>query len=386
MASLSAAPVAGASSKIRRTQRAPASCTSCEPFSLLSGRSLTNRTGTKRKAKCSKTIPCANCIARGEGRQCQLEVVLVRGTTIRNEATRLVAGQEDLTVEGLLAENSRLRAEVAILREETNRSRKLSSPPIGSHRGPEGKEGKCPGEDSSTQEATTEGTPLHDPSHGQPAENDLERMATLTNLLEAGRNGGMKSILDPSGTSGPCVVSKSTSSMQVDSIYGDSNTALVRSPLDTWLQQHLPATWLPDEISSLEMVQYCSDELGWLYLSSYGPTIVERCRSFLKQASRDGQVCRGFAWYAFYLSLLVLAIHFAPPVLRLRWGLASSKSSSLLSTLQRDPTDSPDPAGTAKTWFDGSVQVLMAGNFMSRPDIDSCHCICNLACVFHVYG
>jgi hypothetical protein len=77
------------------------------------------------------------------------------------------------------------------------------------------------------------------------------------------------------------------------------------------------------------MVRYAIDELGWLYLSSHGPSIHEACGIYLVQAQIMGSNCHGPAWLAFYLSLLALSVHHAPSDLRERWELIGEQHEAL---------------------------------------------------------
>lgn len=83
----------------------------------------------------------------------------------------------------------------------------------------------------------------------------------------------------------------------------------------------LPDPWLPNPTTALDMVQHAIDHLGWLYLSAHGPTTYEKCGMYLLQMQVAGSNCHGPAWLAFYLSLLALSVHHAPPDLREQWEL-----------------------------------------------------------------
>ncbi|PVH68387.1 hypothetical protein DL98DRAFT_522795 [Cadophora sp. DSE1049] len=77
---------------IRRTQRAPLSCTSCY----------------SRKVKCSKDVPCRQCISRGVAAQCRRESVRVQGQIYTAETPRT-----NPSYESLVEENARLSALVS---------------------------------------------------------------------------------------------------------------------------------------------------------------------------------------------------------------------------------------------------------------------------------
>ncbi|KAK8234198.1 hypothetical protein HDK77DRAFT_307169 [Phyllosticta capitalensis] len=77
---------------IRSTQRTPLSCTACY----------------SRKVKCSKEIPCRECISRGVALGCRRETVRVRGQLRSADQPN-----RNLSYEALLQENARLSALLA---------------------------------------------------------------------------------------------------------------------------------------------------------------------------------------------------------------------------------------------------------------------------------
>ncbi|WVW85886.1 hypothetical protein I302_107924 [Kwoniella bestiolae CBS 10118] len=72
---------------MRRTQRAPQSCSNC----------------TKRKVKCTKVLPCTECLDRGLGSSCRREAVVVKGRVVNNDTPTAPTKDE------LQMENVRLR-------------------------------------------------------------------------------------------------------------------------------------------------------------------------------------------------------------------------------------------------------------------------------------
>ena len=81
-------------SSLRTTQRPPRSCQPC----------------ASRRVKCDKTIPCANCVRRGETEACRRETVLVRGrvTVAADE------GGSPAPYDAVLRENERLKQQLAL--------------------------------------------------------------------------------------------------------------------------------------------------------------------------------------------------------------------------------------------------------------------------------
>lgn len=134
-------------------------------------------------------MPCTQCIAREISEDCKREVVLVKGSTIRDDNKRLYDRDEIMTVEKLLEENKRLRMEVQLYQRVGMRSRPLqpglqeASTSIRSRNG-EGDSVRNRG----SKRSRGEGLKLR-----QVVENDLERMATITNLLEMGRERNVRS-------------------------------------------------------------------------------------------------------------------------------------------------------------------------------------------------
>ncbi|KAH8891227.1 hypothetical protein GQ53DRAFT_841622 [Thozetella sp. PMI_491] len=80
---------------LRESQRAPRRCTEC----------------ARRRIRCSKTIPCENCVKGGVAHKCAREVVLIRGTPVLGRDTRRV---DQIDAE-LQRENATLRERVARL-------------------------------------------------------------------------------------------------------------------------------------------------------------------------------------------------------------------------------------------------------------------------------
>ena len=78
---------------VRSTQRAPKSCTAC----------------ARRKVKCDKSVPCHQCLGRGEALHCKREVVRVRGNLVQAAGS----GKVSRSYDELLHENAVLRALVA---------------------------------------------------------------------------------------------------------------------------------------------------------------------------------------------------------------------------------------------------------------------------------
>lgn len=128
--------------------------------------------GTSRKAKCSQTVPCVQCLSRGRGSDCRRETVLVKGETIR---TGDQSGQALASLEDLLAENATLRKRIEVVEREL-RLAKLSQP-----------------RHVVVKQVQDHSTTDHE-------YNDMERMATVLNLLELGteRRGDPKAL--PLGT------------------------------------------------------------------------------------------------------------------------------------------------------------------------------------------
>ncbi|PVI00134.1 hypothetical protein DM02DRAFT_593251 [Periconia macrospinosa] len=87
------------SGPLRKTQRAPRSCTMC----------------SRRKVKCDKVIPCTNCIRRNQPAACVRETVLIRGEEITYPHDAQVPTYRELS-----SENQRLRNELDVLRAQAS--------------------------------------------------------------------------------------------------------------------------------------------------------------------------------------------------------------------------------------------------------------------------
>lgn len=79
---------------IRATQRPPRTCTNC----------------TKRKVRCDKRLPCRQCVDRGQARECQRELVRVRGHLVKNSPSDQFGSHNYAQ---LVQENTILRALLA---------------------------------------------------------------------------------------------------------------------------------------------------------------------------------------------------------------------------------------------------------------------------------
>lgn len=107
-----------------------------------------------------------------------------------------------------------------------------------------------------------------------------------------------------------------------------------RSPFEALYGSVNLEPWFPDIQTALEMVQYGTNHLSWLYVSAHPPTVLEECCSYLLQLSTTGPMGYGPGWLGFYLSFLALVLHHAPPDLLSRWKITSQSSCSDLCSSQ----------------------------------------------------
>ncbi|AFR98714.2 hypothetical protein C343_06699 [Cryptococcus neoformans C23] len=293
---------------IRRTQRAPTSCIQC----------------TKRKIRCSRTVPCSQCVGRAEGHRCRRELVLVKGKELRGGQDEL---KEDrpISVEQLLAENRELRRQLA------EQKYRQSSDALAST-----------GYDRSIARTFVSSHEVEGVS-GDTV-NDLEKMAAVMLLLEIGR-----------------------------SREGNADTfefAKLQQPQPWSFPRLFTASslpTLPSTFLSTRLVTFAVEALGFLHGTIHGPSFLQEHSKFIEEKDSQGILFMGTAWLGFYFSQLTLALHHLPALTTDAWGICNPKS-------------------LAQLWFNTSLQLLWSSDFMVSPDIMSLHTICALSCVFYAYG
>ncbi|GAA6032115.1 hypothetical protein JCM8097_007080 [Rhodosporidiobolus ruineniae] len=295
--------------RYRRTQRAPLSCQPC----------------ARRKIKCSKTTPCVQCLARGEGDLCKREEVLTRrGTVLRLDDSRDGAPKSVwellAKLQTLEAENARLRATLAAPHPAAS-----SSPAL-----------------LSSSPTTSTPRPL------VPQEQrEFERVATALNLLELGRD-RRDDHISYSLPTGPNESPSPPSDLSFD-------TAMIPSPA-----------------VSCRLLTFALYELAWLYSTYHGPTMLQQHQHFVTALQSPGQDVRAVAdvssaWLAFYFACLALAAAHLPP--------------SMAQEVRLE-----DPRSLGQVWFDSALACLEESDFLTAPSILACQAICTLSHVFHLYG
>ncbi|GAA6011700.1 hypothetical protein JCM10207_004215 [Rhodosporidiobolus poonsookiae] len=242
-----ATPTAGGGKRgIRRTQRAPLSCTAC----------------AKRKVKCSKTSPCVQCLARGEGHMCKREQVITdRGRTL------VIPGETSTmrTVEDLLQNLQRLEEENARLR--------------------------------AAAAAPSSASPSSSSTFAVSEQTELERVATALNLLELGRDRREEHV----------AYSPTSSFSPLHGALGSSPGPDEPLPFDSSI--------LPHPMLSAQLVTYAVHDIGWLYSTVHNPTCLQQHHRFQQALSNPARSVRdaveevGFSWTALYFACLALAVH-----------------------------------------------------------------------------
>ncbi|GAA5856542.1 hypothetical protein JCM8547_005856 [Rhodosporidiobolus lusitaniae] len=319
----------GLARTMRRTQRAPLSCTNC----------------SRRKIKCSKTtIPCVQCLARGEGHVCSRE------TVVTSRGGRIVEAGTIRTVEDLLEENARLRAELAAAKATppTDISATSSSPSTVRLAGP-----ASPTFSTFPSAVLASASPAFPSSLGLSASSEerteLERVATAMNLLELGRDrNGEEHVsyspiptpTDPSAPSPP------------DSL-----------PFD--------ATDLPSLNLSTQLLSFALTDLAWIYSTCHSPSFLQEHQRFLAYR-QQGEIRKavdglGFGWLALLFSYQALAAHNLPDDLTAVFGVTNRQE-------------------TAQLYFNISVQCLDSARFLSTPSLLTAQAIASLSHIFHIYG
>ncbi|OCF31585.1 hypothetical protein I316_06784 [Kwoniella heveanensis BCC8398] len=214
--------------RLRRTQRAPTSCIAC----------------ARRKIKCSRTTPCAQCIGRGEEQKCQRELVLVRGRVIQGGSAEQSAINAK-SIEELLKENEDLRRKVQELEQKITDVAEVNRSPA---------------------------KVTHDPSNGGapgPVSNELEKMATMMNLLEVG---------------------KSRPGDPRELPHGESPNRAARTLISTGLPL---ASLLPSRELSERLIAFATITLGWLYPTLPAPTFISEHEEFFRKMHWNGPLSLG---------------------------------------------------------------------------------------------
>nr|KIR82928.1 hypothetical protein I308_06759 [Cryptococcus tetragattii IND107] len=229
---------------IRRTQRAPTSCLQC----------------TKRKIRCSRTVPCSQCVGRAEGHRCCRELVLVKGKELRGGQGE-VKEDTPISVEQLLAENRELRRQLA------EQEYRQSSDTLA----------------STVYDQSIARTFVSTTESGGTV-NDLEKMAAVMLLLEMGR--GRE---------------------------GNADTfefAKLQQP-QSWSFPRLFATsslpTVPSTFLSTRLVTFAVEALGFLHGTIHGPSFLQEHSRFIEEKDTQGLLFMGTACPPVFGSILTTA-------------------------------------------------------------------------------
>ncbi|KIR57457.1 hypothetical protein I314_06693 [Cryptococcus bacillisporus CA1873] len=233
---------------IRRTQRAPTSCLQC----------------TKRKIRCSRTVPCSQCVGRAEGHHCCRELVLVKGKELRGGQGE-VKEDTPISVEQLLAENRELRRQLAEQKYRQS-SDTLASTVY----------------DRSIARTFVSTHQVED--EAGDTVNDLEKMAAVMLLLEMGR--GRE---------------------------GNADTfefAKLQQP-QPWSFPRLFATsslpTVPSTFLSTRLVTFAVEALGFLHGTIHGPSFLQEHSRFIEEKDIQGVLFMGTACPPVFGSILTTA-------------------------------------------------------------------------------
>ncbi|KIR50832.1 hypothetical protein I315_06679 [Cryptococcus gattii Ru294] len=233
---------------IRRTQRAPTSCLQC----------------TKRKIRCSRTVPCSQCVGRAEGHRCCRELVLVKGKELRGGQGE-VKEDTPISVEQLLAENRELRRQLA--EQKYRQSSDTSASTV---------------YDRSIARTFISTHQVEDESGDNV--NDLEKMAAVMLLLEMGR--GRE---------------------------GNADTfefAKLQQP-QPWSFPRLFATsslpTVPSIFLSTRLVTFAVEALGFLHGTIHGPSFLQEHSRFIEEKDTQGVLFMGRACPPVFGSILTTA-------------------------------------------------------------------------------
>ncbi|OCF38551.1 hypothetical protein I317_07685 [Kwoniella heveanensis CBS 569] len=293
--------------RLRRTQRAPTSCIAC----------------ARRKIKCSRTTPCAQCIGRGEEQKCQRELVLVRGRVIQGGSAEQSAINAK-SIEELLKENEDLRRKVQELEQKITDVAEVNRSPA---------------------------KVTHDPSNGGapgPVSNELEKMATMMNLLEVGKSrpGDPREL--PHG--------------DVSTVHPVCFTSSLIG-----LKHEVDMELLPSRELSERLIAFATITLGWLYPTLPAPTFISEHEEFFRKMHWNGPLSLGPPWLAFYFSRIALALHHLRPADALAWGVS-------------------DRYALCSRWCQTAIRIMVSYDFMTLIDVKTCHTVCNLVSIMHAYS
>ncbi|KAH7121584.1 hypothetical protein EDB81DRAFT_814113 [Dactylonectria macrodidyma] len=293
----------------RKTQRIVTSCTEC----------------TRRKTRCSKSIPCSSCVDRGLAQKCHRELVTVVKKSDTVERSSL-SSRKTLTPTGASASGDRIQS-----RGEDQRSEQLTPSAHPGHTSHESLSGANEGKDGIF---ISPSVPVDIPTN--------ETVVTLEFLTHGRQNIlSLHKGLNDQGSSPVNVLGLSNESAP--------------SPFTTCAWD----TVLSKQEARL-LIDFHQEKLAWMHNVIHMPSFKQELESNLTNASCDS------SWVALYYAVLCTTF----------FHCDQNEMESL-------GIDIIACSASARALYDKSVQCLFNGNFMAKHTMYSVQAICILMQVAH---
>ncbi|KAH7309983.1 hypothetical protein BKA65DRAFT_414326 [Rhexocercosporidium sp. MPI-PUGE-AT-0058] len=303
---------------IRDSQRVPRSCTEC----------------SRRKIKCSKTVPCSACVRRGEPALCAREMVRVNG--------RITVSDRD--------ENQ-------------------------------------PGEDVHAEQVAQ----LKRANAEMQARVELLEAAVLGGGHEHGhRQDGSSGATAPTST---CEISLSNENFLSTFQELESPSSKVASPSAPSLGRGVSRgtgylfSILPNPASSEAIVRFSLENLGWVHCALNAPEFLAQHENFWTGVqAKDSQVLEDHGWIALYLSVISVGIYFFDrsdgfELHFLHEGvLWHGNSSSPLSD------SASDFQAISRTWYEAVFEELNRVDFLGVPAVSTVQTVAILPLIHRNLG
>ncbi|KAF3398309.1 hypothetical protein F1880_005736 [Penicillium rolfsii] len=275
----------------RETQRAPRSCIPC----------------TRRKVKCSKTIPCEQCIQRADVAACTREIVKVGGkvtVAVDSEGQQCDA----LRSSNLIRENASLKIrikqlELALARPELTRLERLAS---------------------------------------EPAPAIPESLESPKKLMSDFQTQTFGLLTEPA--------SESSQSKR----FLDSSVKFL----------------LPGRQWSKIIVDFSLMQLGWVHCAVEETTFMKEHDEFWQGLVEESQEClTNHGWIAVYLSILAAGVYFINEAeihdIQLLYEILSSQPPSEVFLLGKNP------ARLCRAWYEAALRELELADFTRKPALST---------------
>ncbi|WWC64282.1 uncharacterized protein I303_106892 [Kwoniella dejecticola CBS 10117] len=306
---------------MRQTQRAPLSCSAC----------------SKRRVKCSKTIPCEQCLTRGVGRECKREIVKVGGKIVNRPSEVRLRSRDELELEIVT-----LRRRVTELESRTSTS------------SPSSIQGRLVSK-AMNQEEGEEGAG----SSGNSKK--LEFLIKSVELLWIGTTPQPQNNLTPASSALPSF----------------SYPHSMSDPVQ-YLQNLLP----PKQVTAA-LLQVAHGNVWWQHCSYHIPSLDRQMKDFWE--GRHGLVSWG--WAALLMSILTTSIHYCDDDTAVSLGLTAGEavsirpppraSSQLISDLAQMTT-------LPMLWCRATLYCLSCADYLVTPTLVSVQALAILLWVSHV--